>query len=150
MNDKMTKQFYHRDSIIRNSKLSAMFLDLLYNLNVLDFEFNGKESLDDGWPVLPLKSFTASTTSSPRRRSKQFDDTMSVRSFSTTTSRNNTSFDTLSLAQSLVSDEGSIDRSINSSFDLLRSEREVIEEEKVALYWWCEMAHSATAKPQKG
>mmetsp|Transcript_4443 Transcript_4443/g.11286 ORF Transcript_4443/g.11286 Transcript_4443/m.11286 type:complete len:583 (-) Transcript_4443:100-1848(-) len=58
-NSKSTAQHYHRNSILRDEQLSAQFVDILYNLNELNFQLDRDMGLDDAWPAFSVKSFTA-------------------------------------------------------------------------------------------
>lgn len=56
-NAKVTRQFYQRDAVLRHEQQSSQLVDILYNLNVVDFQLESKLSLDDAWPAFAEKRF---------------------------------------------------------------------------------------------
>eukprot|EP00039_Didymoeca_costata_P027135 m.17506 g.17506 ORF g.17506 m.17506 type:complete len:591 (-) comp6039_c0_seq1:80-1852(-) len=54
----VTKQYYHRDAVLRDPQHQQTLIDILYNLNVVDFELDSKLSLDENWPIFAEKNFS--------------------------------------------------------------------------------------------
>eukprot|EP00050_Salpingoeca_kvevrii_P021764 m.115213 g.115213 ORF g.115213 m.115213 type:complete len:619 (-) comp9470_c2_seq1:2623-4479(-) len=144
-NEKITRQYYHRDSYLRNPRLAARFLDILYNLNVVDFDFP-TVCLDHGWPDLPMKAFSSASSSTPRRLRTQDDDTASLGSnlvFGTPGGLDNRSL--ISDVNSMLSSEEI--SNLRVEHDQMERERaDALREKQEAEEAWNELVDSLKAK----
>lgn len=128
MDAKATQQHYHRDAIMRNKQSQARLLDMLYNLNVIDFHLENKVSLDDGWPSFAARSFTP-TVSSPLRPSAMRGGGMDVTSL-------NASFEAMSVMSAMsvaTSINSAVTAALEGDLDRLRQEKGLLEAEKSEL-----------------
>ena len=56
-NAKVTRQYFQKDAVLRHEQQSSQLVDILYNLNVVDFQLESQLSLDDAWPAFAEKHF---------------------------------------------------------------------------------------------
>eukprot|EP00038_Savillea_parva_P014825 m.12196 g.12196 ORF g.12196 m.12196 type:complete len:581 (-) comp2919_c0_seq1:22-1764(-) len=77
-NTKVTAQHYHRNAILRDESLSAQFVDILYNLNEIDFVLDRDMNLDDAWPAFSAKSFALRSPLNTESDTRSLISTLSI------------------------------------------------------------------------
>jgi hypothetical protein len=63
---------------LRDTQLAAQFVDILYNLNELDFELDKDMGLDDAWPAFSAKSFAARSPLNTESDTRSLLSTLSI------------------------------------------------------------------------
>ena len=53
-NSKVTSAYYHHNAVLRDEALASELVDILYNLNEINFQLEYEMGLDEAWLVLPL------------------------------------------------------------------------------------------------
>eukprot|EP00041_Stephanoeca_diplocostata_P021938 m.519463 g.519463 ORF g.519463 m.519463 type:complete len:632 (+) comp21945_c0_seq10:161-2056(+) len=82
-NAKVTSQYYDTNAIMRNSALSSQLIDLLYNLNEIEFKLNDEIGLDDAWPAFKVKTFRDDSNNAPHNLSAESDTRSLISNLST-------------------------------------------------------------------
>lgn len=147
-NAKATQRWYHRESAMRSPQHSARLVDILYNLNEIDFELDRALSLDDAWPSFAPRSFSggAGGMLSPLERSpfrsRGPGSAVSGPGGLNSSFGSGRASDNISLASGSAVDFDqisytSLDHSQLQNLEQLQSEKELAEQEKKAAIEVC-------------